>query len=131
VINLSKKKKKYKDGIERDEKGLTADDREILAAIDFEKIGRDAAAHAAEHHDEIVASAKASAKKKAGETVGKTRRGGIASLLVGIFLIVGGVVSLGAGVGLFLLIAGLMVMIYGICMFQIAKSDKKYSEEPI
>ena len=43
MINLSKyKKNKYKDGIERDEKGLTANDREILAAIDFEKIATDA-----------------------------------------------------------------------------------------
>ena len=123
------KKKKYSDGIERDEDGLTADERAIIDSIDFEKIAADAAAGAAARHDEIVASAVASARKKAGESVGKTRRGGIIALIIGIFLIVGGVLSLDAGVGLYLLIAGILIIIFGICMFSIAKSNKKYSQE--
>jgi hypothetical protein len=124
LINLSKKKK-YSDGIERDEDGLTADERAIIDSIDFKKITADVAAK----QDEIVASAVATARKKAGESAGKTRRGGIIALIIGIFLIVGGVLSLDAGVGLYLLIAGVLVLIFGICMFSIAKSNKKYSQE--
>jgi Flp pilus assembly protein TadB len=125
VIILSKKKK-YSDGVERDERGLTADDRAIIDSIDFKKIGADAVAA---HHDEIVASAVATARKKAGESVGKTRRGGVLSLLIGAFLIVGGFLSFGIGVGIFLLIAGILIIIYGICAFSIAKSNKQFSQE--
>jgi hypothetical protein len=57
--------------------------------------------------------------------VKKTRKGGIYSILVGIFLIIAGGLSLNAGVGIFLLIAGVMVIIYGIYAFSIVKSYKK------
>jgi len=123
--NMSKKKKKYNDGVERDEKGLTASDRAIIDSIDFEKIGADAAAHMEARLPEIMAEAKASAMAKTKASVGKTRRTGVLSLLIGIFIIIGGVLSLDAGIGIYLLISGALILIFGICMFSIASSNKK------
>ena len=76
-------------------------------------------------HDEIVASATATAMEKTKASVGKTRNTGVLSIVIGIFLIIGGVVSLDAGVGIYLLISGALILIFGICMFSIASSNKK------
>jgi len=122
--NMSKKKK-YKDGVERDEKGLTADERAIIDSIDFEKIGADAAADVAARQDEILAEVRESTMEKTKASLGKTKRTGVLSLLIGIFIIIGGVVSLDAGIGIYLLISGALIIIFGICMFSIARSNKK------
>ncbi|MHA1508381.1 MAG: hypothetical protein ACTSO6_06730 [Promethearchaeota archaeon] len=115
---MSNKKKKYDDGVERDEDGLDTDERAIIDSIDFKKIGADAAASVAARRDEIIADAVKT-------STAKTKRTGVLSLVIGIFLIIGGVVSLDAGVGIYLLISGALILIFGICMFSIARSDKK------
>ncbi len=121
---MSKKKKQEE---ERDEGGLTADERAIIDSIDFEKIAADAAADVAARHDEIVASAVETARKKVGEGVGKTRNTAIISLFISIFVLIGGIVSLDAGIGVYLIIAGVLILLYSICMFSIAKSNKKFA----
>ena len=106
---------------ERDEDGLTAGERDIIDSIDFDKI----AAEAAAKHDEIVASAVASAKKKSRESAGKTRNTGIVTLIFAILLFIGGAVALQTEIAIYLLIAGILMLLFSICMFSIARSNKK------
>lgn len=121
---MSKKKKQDEN---RDEGGITAEGRAIIDSIDYEKIAADAVADMEERKDEIHASAMETARKKVGEGVGKTRNSGIISLVISIVVLIGGILSLNAGVGLYLIIAGVLILLYSICMFSIAKSNKKFA----
>ncbi len=106
---------------EKDEDGLDADERAIIDSIDFDKIAADVAAK----KDEIVASAVASAKKKTRESAGKTRNYGIAFLIIALIVLVGGILSLDAGIGLYLLISGALILVFSIFLLGIARSNKK------
>ncbi len=117
MISMSKKDKK-KDN-------LSAEERAIVDGIDYEKIATDAAADVAARKDEIIASAVASARKQTRESAGKTRNYGILSLVMAIIVLVGGIVSLDAGVGIYLLISGVLILIFSICILGIARSNKK------
>ncbi len=78
-----------------------------------------------ERHDRIVAEAVASAMAKTKAGVGKTIRTGVLSLVIGIFIIIGGLVALETEIAVYLLISGALLIIFGICMFSIASSNKK------
>lgn len=110
---------------ERDEEGLTADERAIIDSIDFDKIVSDVTSK----QDEIVEKAVKKAKEDTRKSSGKTKLTAVAALVLGTLFLITGIISLSIEMGIYFLIAAALFYVFGICLFAIARSNKKFASE--